>query len=382
MPVQAACRSALTGAASWIPIILAAVLLLTPAKLRADMSPVEAMRFTFQPPRKPVEVFGNGWSIFASGPIDRGAAKRLKQGLAERSVPPNSIVYFNSPGGNLLAGMEFGRVIREARLLTYVGRQNPANDIVSLPGHCFSSCSLAFLGGHFRYLSQGSAYGVHRFSFGGEVGDTTDASQMLSAVIVAYIQEMGVQPGLFSLMTEAGRDDIRILRPEELKSLAVIKDKSASPVWSIEGTHGYLYFKGQRDTEWGPDKIIMYCVGGQAVLGGFFDARGHADVIIKMHAGSILLDNGSIKIPAERMEGPSVKNETINFFFFLTTAEVQQITRAKGIGIAVQFAYEAPTFRGIYLMDITEGREKMAGLLASCPGASPDAQPRGPTQKR
>ncbi len=101
-----------------------------------------------------------------------------------------------------------------------------------------------------------------------------------------------------------------------------------------------------------------------------------------MHAGSILLDNGSIKIPAERMEGPSVKNETINFFFFLTTAEVQQITRAKGIGIAVQFAYEAPTFRGIYPMDITEGREKMADLLASCPGASPDAQPRGPTQKR
>ena len=48
---------------------------------------------------------------------------KLFENLIERyHVPSYSTVYLNSPGGNLYAGMELGRVIRKNGLYTAVGK--------------------------------------------------------------------------------------------------------------------------------------------------------------------------------------------------------------------------------------------------------------------
>ena len=345
-----------------------------------DQPTTQQMEFTFEAPQKPIALFGNTWRIFATGPIDRGAAARLKQALVGKTIPDKSILYLDSPGGNVLEGIELGRVIREAGLLTYVGRHNPDN-YVSLPGACFSACSLAFLGGRFRYIEKGSVYGVHRFSFGGDVGNTTDVSQVLSAAIVQFVRDMGVDAKLFALMTEAGKDDIRILTLDEMKTLLVVNDGTGRPMWSIESIKASLYLKGERDTVWGMDKVLLTCEGGQIILGGIFGDRGHADTIVNMHAASILIDDNTVRIPAERTEGPSARNGTAAVFFRLSQSEIRQVMRAKAVGVAVQFAYEAPVFSGIYPIDISEGREKMLGVLSACHAFAGRGTPRSPAQK-
>ena len=64
------------------------------------------------------------WDLVLDGPITVGDASRLKHYIEQHHIPAESWVILNSPGGNLFEGMELGRIIREYRLRTDVGRRN------------------------------------------------------------------------------------------------------------------------------------------------------------------------------------------------------------------------------------------------------------------
>ena len=100
--------------------------------------------------------------IYLDGEIDAATPKRLSHVLS--TIPPGAIsISFNSSGGNLVAGMELGRIIRRYGASTSIGVRDPKSSLLQ-PGQCFSACSLAFLGGSYRHLKKGSKYGVHRVS--------------------------------------------------------------------------------------------------------------------------------------------------------------------------------------------------------------------------
>ena len=63
-------------------------------------------------------------------------------------------IWFDSPGGSVIEGMEIGRKIRAAQLATRVPRG----------GKCASICAFAFLGGVLRQVDPGGAFIVHMFS--------------------------------------------------------------------------------------------------------------------------------------------------------------------------------------------------------------------------
>jgi len=91
------------------------------------------------------------------------------------------------------------------------------------PGYCYSACTLAFLGGVYRYMPQGSEYGVHRFSSrSGPTESDLDTTRVVSAAVTAYIRDMDVDPALFDLMVQKGKDRIRILSDAELVRLDVV----------------------------------------------------------------------------------------------------------------------------------------------------------------
>ena len=121
------------------------------------------MVFDARPPdaRDPhFEIIGNYWKIYATGEIDEDAPGRLESLISDRGIPFRSVLYLESPGGNLQAGLELGRVIRKHGFVTYVGNSD-REEIVP----CFSACTLAYLGGYFRFYDPNAAYGMHRFYF-------------------------------------------------------------------------------------------------------------------------------------------------------------------------------------------------------------------------
>ncbi|CDN57055.1 Putative periplasmic protein (plasmid) [Neorhizobium galegae bv. officinalis bv. officinalis str. HAMBI 1141] len=125
-----------------------------------------------------------------------------------------TVIFFNSTGGNVKKAMELGRAIRLLKMTT-----------VQLRGdECASACSLAFLGGIERYAQPGSI-GVHKSSFADTSGLTVEEAvstvQQLTAEVMTYIMEMGVDPALLTLALQYDSNDIRYLSGSEMLKLRV-----------------------------------------------------------------------------------------------------------------------------------------------------------------
>lgn len=202
----------------------------------AQAQPKE-MTFFAVLPHQPTQLFGNAWSIHADGPIDPDAPIRFKRLITEKNIPANSLVYSNSPGGSLYAGMELGHLIRKHHLFTNVLKRGELEttrqfqSYKSLPGGCFSACTLAYIGGVFRWIDAKSVYGVHRFFANGSLD--ADAAQVTSSAIVQYIRQMRVDSDLFDEMTKAGREEINILPRGRLEALGVVNNGTERARWTL-----------------------------------------------------------------------------------------------------------------------------------------------------
>lgn len=119
------------------------------------------------------------------------------------------VITFDSDGGNVVTAIAYGRVIRALGLSTFQLRS----------GQCASACALAFVGGTIRYAEPG-AIGVHQSSF--SPGDILDghtavaAVQQMTAQIMTYLLEMGVDPKLLQLSLSVPPDDMRYLTAAEM----------------------------------------------------------------------------------------------------------------------------------------------------------------------
>lgn len=178
-------------------------------------------------------IMGTAWTIFGDGVIDEGTTERLQKFLNDHDVPYSSSLYLNSPGGSLAEGLKLGRFIRQSQLFTEVARSgDKLYDIKS--GECYSACAIAFLGGPYRFHEKGSIYGVHRFYASSKGGTlNSDEAQIISAAIIEYIRQMGVDPSLFTFMTEAGADDIKPLSEADQIRLNVVNNGEEAAVMDV-----------------------------------------------------------------------------------------------------------------------------------------------------
>lgn len=336
----------------------------------AEIRPAQAQTMTFfaQPPKQPIEIFGNAWSIYADGPIDPGAPERLQKLIAANQLPPMSVLYLNSPGGNLFAGMKLGQLLRKNGFFTQVMKRGPSESAGGsrgpIPGVCLSACTLTYIGGVFRWLDPKAIYGVHRF-FGSNSFDA-DAAQVTSAAVVQYIRDMGVDPDLFAEMTKAGRDEINVLARGRLESLGVVNNGAERTRWSIESTGTAMYLKGERNTQYGINKFLLVCTQGDLSLYVIFDPIGRGEEVKGLGAQSLMIDGQPIPIAQLKMRRTEIVNGWINAEYSLTPNLIQRIRAAKTVGIAFQPVYGSPVFMGFDNMELADGRQKMAGLIETC----------------
>ena len=104
----------------------------------------------------------------------------------------NGIVFFNSKGGDLLAGLIIGQTIRQKKFATVVKRD----------GLCESVCGLAWLGGVQRFLEPPMRIGFRAASDDWEPGN---------ASLAAYLNEIGLSASAKNFITDAPRDGMNRL---------------------------------------------------------------------------------------------------------------------------------------------------------------------------
>jgi hypothetical protein len=135
------------------------------------------------------------------------------------------VVFFNSPGGNVVASMELGEILRKLGAAGAVGRFGPASDRSGpYSGSCVSACVYAFIGAAPRVVPKGSLIGLHRMSIierenGGQSGpkETRNfADPAMIAVLTRYTARMGVDPALIRAAESQPADEVHMLTRSEI----------------------------------------------------------------------------------------------------------------------------------------------------------------------
>jgi hypothetical protein len=215
-------KAAILATAAVLPLAAQAA---TPTPPVADGSqPAPTMQFKLATDNS--DGYATQW-ISAEGPITKRTpedfkafTKQYHDVLPEHPPTVTGLVLLDSPGGNLYAGLQLGRLFREGNFATMVGttvfpegssagHAEPRQD----PGICASACAYAFLGGSVR-LTRTSALGFHQFSFALpkdsaiSTADEVSEAQATVGVLVLYLKTMGIDPEVLALASETAPSTI------------------------------------------------------------------------------------------------------------------------------------------------------------------------------
>jgi hypothetical protein len=192
-----------------------------------------------------------GW-IFARGLITLQTAiafeKFMSGGvfLAGRAGRLN--IRLQSEGGSLSGGLALGRMFRKYRMSTFVGgKQAQLTWGGQLPEpreqECVSACAYAFLGGIDRKVFDNGRYGMHQFYQEDAAQQPTapllsgkdySEAQRLQSLLVEYVREMEVDPGLVTLASSAPPwGPMRYLSADERSTYRVDSAGAAAGEWSL-----------------------------------------------------------------------------------------------------------------------------------------------------
>lgn len=172
--------------------------------------------------------------ILAIGLITEDSPQKLEAAINEN--PWVKDVMFHSLGGNLIAGIEMGRMIRHNNLNTHIERsystevlykstkyQYASRDSLAIVEDpvCYSACAYAFLGGRDRTIDSDSSFGIHQFK--SDLGISLESTtQLISAVLGEYLVEMGVASELLTVASATASESMTSLDGRALEALNVI----------------------------------------------------------------------------------------------------------------------------------------------------------------
>lgn len=146
---------------------------------------------------------GKPYFVFVIGEIKPDDATRFASLIARL---PSAIVGLASPGGNILASVQIGEIIREKRFTTIVPDKMT----------CASACALIWLAGARRYVWNTAKIGFH-----GASDPNFQVSGPGNALVGAYLNKLGLTYDAVVYMTAASPTDMQWLHSNDAKRLGI-----------------------------------------------------------------------------------------------------------------------------------------------------------------
>jgi hypothetical protein len=365
-------------------------------------------------------VFGETPAIFADGDFTPETPDALRAFLKRSKYSPDTRIYLNSLGGDLTAGMEVGRIIRDAHLNTGVAtntRDPSQAGTIDLhaysrvyPGYCISACTLAFLGGVSRHVEIGATYAVHQVSMNcvdkrearskfpwvllpnvnycPDLNEALSMVQIASGAVVEYVRQMGADPIFLNEMAKADPDNINPLTESQLNSYR-INFTLRSENWAYEtDAEGKFFLRYSQGDEWKEDRLELYCDTSGAprlFLWLVHDTRrstGRADPrrIVELAQQGLTIfwqlatpgpdgfsDIRSIALEPYEIIAPPTVTQYDNVT--LTIDVSQRFTDVLTTAKSFQLATTAPDTNGVAgfnLIALDLNRDMVAGIVRSC----------------
>lgn len=327
------------------------------------------MQFTYTEPQTELEkLFGGHFHINAIGKIEHGDGERFRQFLEQINPPPRLTVYIDSIGGDVETAIEIGRIIREHWFSTNIGTYVLDHDNPSLPyvprkltpGRCLSAATLVFLGGRLRYVTNGSKFGVHQFSFRDPSPENVGHSQRLSAKIARFVEDMGISTQFLELSSEAPSTDLSLLDEQHLKELKVVTGGATDVTWTVHARNQQMYVRGERDTLYGHQKVMLgYMKGVGFHFWAVIEAQGREAELTGFEVVEIVAndENDRIDVSERCMRVPM--GMYVNVFVNISQDEAKLLSYSDGFGIQIRASVEAPIFFGIAPVPTIGGSDQL-----------------------
>jgi hypothetical protein len=141
----------------------------------------------------------------------------------------HAVVFLNSPGGKVVASMQFGKILRQIGAAAIVARADPeaSNRRFSefVAARCLSACVYALMGGKKRVVPPQSLVGIHRMFTYVDAEDPESSTLVryrrydngeMAAVLERYTWAMGVSPQLIAMAEHISSDRIHIMTRAEI----------------------------------------------------------------------------------------------------------------------------------------------------------------------
>ena len=132
-----------------------------------------------------IHIRDSGAEAWLVGSFDPGDEVRFQEFLSRPRATPLRVIYLNSYGGNLKAGVEIGRMVRRAGLATAVFADRNV---------CDSACTLVFAGG------------VRRHNINGHTVHEGLTSMMGLGFHPAHMRGNSIRP---SMLSDKGTEQVR-----------------------------------------------------------------------------------------------------------------------------------------------------------------------------
>jgi hypothetical protein len=247
-----------------------------------------ALTQTFQPgPMKFRRAFfdtadrGNIEWFVADGEITAETPKEFRRFLSSDGVKRGARleVYLNSPGGNLIGAMQLGEIIREFGFGTRVAqtvRKGPAfrtgeQPETDAPGHCYSACAFAFLGGKWR-IADGGSIGVHQSYFKEALTEPNaprftardfSAQQLIEGLVLEYVVRMGVDPKFLTYASSTAPTDLYVFTPDEMNQFGITWNDLEYTDWMLAARgDGLVAISKTRN---GENSATLFCRNDKAL---------------------------------------------------------------------------------------------------------------------
>lgn len=322
----------------------------------------DSMTFVIDRSIPTIVVEGNP-AIYADGVITMTTSEEFDRLMEKEKLPSGTEIYLNSPGGSYLGGLHLGQSFRQHGVSTYLGRQRIKGHS-QLPALCASACAYAFAGGIHRYFyGNQDRLGVHQFYLSGDNKVDLGDAQLISSVLVSYLQTMGVDPALFSAASQSRRDEILWLTDKQALNLHLSDNGKAAMEVSIDVSAGQPYLKIVEDVEHQTNKILIVCLGNKLLVkGGFGVSADWAGMVVELAQRNYFESKTGNVLPLAGSEGVTQIDAYVWLDRIMARSDMYNILKGGEFGVWV----DGPDKRFGFSIVIAATTPKIKDFLDKC----------------
>lgn len=158
----------------------------------------------------------------------------------------NRIIFLESSGGSLVAGMDLAFLIRKHEFDT------------TILGECYSACTYAFIGGKSREMNEDAKLGVHRFYANRNIGD--DKTQQMTAVLSRFLDEMSVSRKMLDIASLTDSSKLTNITRKQAIKLNIVNTVPTLSEWELMAQDNGSIFTCSYSKEHNRDSKAYLCL--------------------------------------------------------------------------------------------------------------------------